>query len=271
MIINSQRTIYGLELQANTMINIPYIPRINTTLNEKHNLLVNESVGNDTTYSIKYLAIGRGGSPVANNIDGYTYSQHSVTDAALFDQIPFIVRPVASDISSSERNKYRLRVMKTISGTDYYLYYLKKILPSDITTDTYNMSLGHNGITKLSLFNTNTSKHLNPTPVAGVPVNSSSGTYISKMIKVNFTLTRIELDEITNAVDIIYGPGSHASLTELAICGGLDKIMPGGEVEAINTQIYYHVGVSLMTRLDKNVTTGYIRAIELGSSEVLYV
>jgi len=107
MIINSQRTIYGLELQAELLVSGTYTPKPNTTLNEKFGILVNEPIGSDTRYGLKYLTIGTGGIKTATPANGYSFSQHSVMDASLFNHIPFIIRPVSSDLSGTERARYR--------------------------------------------------------------------------------------------------------------------------------------------------------------------
>jgi len=269
MIINSQRTIYGLELQAEMLASGSYTPRPNTTLNEKFGILINEPPGIDTRYGIKYLALGTGGISRNTPAQGYSFSQHSVMDASLFNHTPFIVRPASNDLSSVEKAKYRLKVSKVINGTTYYLYYLRVIAPTDMTTDTYNISMGSNGVTNLSKLSTNVSTYLNPVPriIKDIPNNNSN--YVSRVIKLNFTLTPSEMIEVNNANKLITGNTIPENITEIGICGGLDKIT-NGVTEVINSQIYFHVGVDINTAITYDPTLGYVRAIELGGSENLY-
>jgi len=270
MIINSQRTIYGLELQADMLISNSYTPKPNTTLNEKFNVMVNEPIGSDTHYGIKYLAIGVGGELVAPGTNSYSYSQHSPTDAVLFEHIPFVMREIRADLSDADKAKYRMRVTRTINNIEYALYYLKAVKSTDITTGTYNITLSSSNTSSLSKLDTNTSKFLNPVPRSINYKQADTTNYISKIIKLRFELNPTELQEINNVLDIVYGLNNTKAITEIGVCGGLD-VTVNGITEAINTQIYYHVGTSIDTRLNYDPTIGYLRAIEMGGSETLYL
>ena len=271
MIINSQRTIYGLEVMSDALIGRTYTPRIGTTLNEKFNVATDILPGTDTAHGIKYLAIGTGGDPVINIPGLYTYSQHSPLDASLFQQIPYLAREVNNDIPMAERAKYRLRTTEVHNGISYYMYYLKRLDSTDIYTNTYNVSSGVNGLANLTQFSTvNNSSYLNPVPRSPGSPNGSSGNYISKMTKINFSLSPTELDEINIVMDILYGSNNKRTITEIGICGGLDVDI-NGELESIHTQIYYHVGVDIDTRLSYDPLVGYKRSIEIGGSEPLYI
>jgi len=270
MIINSQRTLYGLEFQANGLINEPYVPRINTTLNEKYNLLPNEPIGADTVYGIKYLSIGTGGTPVATGSGVYSYSEHGTLDAALFNQIPFVVRTVANDLTALEQAKYRFRIPITINGINYVQYYLRRLQASDITTDTYDISVSNAGAEQLTLFTTDTPKYLNPVPRASPSPLNENNQYVSKMIKLRFSLTPTELDEINAGIAILYGPTTVLHITEIGVCSGLDKTI-GTLIEALKVQIFFHISVDVDTKLRYDQTVGYLRSIELGGSEPVYV
>jgi len=269
MIINSQRTIYGLELQANTLINLPYAPKPNTTINELFKTAVNVVPGTDTTYGVKYLAIGSGGVPAVNGTIAYSYSQHSPVDAALFEHVPFIVRPITQDIPAIERIKYRMRVLTQINGKQYYLYYLRRLLPTDFRTETYIVTVNNNGSENLKLFDTNNPKFINPVPNTTAHVLTPTSEYISKMTKIKFSLSPAELTEINNGMNIVFN-GNVKPLTEVGLCGGLDKEI-SGVTEAINTQVYFHVEMNVDVAIRYDPVLGYLRAIEIGGGEPLYV
>jgi len=266
MIVNSQRTIYGLEYQANKLVGLPYTPRINTTLNEKFGVLPNEAAGSDIDHSVKYIGLGTGGELVANSVNGYSRTQHSPLDAALFEHVPFVIRPVTNDLSAAEQTKYRLKVRKTIHNVDYYQYFLRVINSSDITTGVYRVTANAAGSASLSLLTTDTTAQLNP---AVAPVVSNNKSYITKMVKLKFNLTPADLTEINSAIDIMYQSNAVKPITEICVCGGLNKTV-NGVIEAIQTQVYFHVGVNIDTRSTFDAITGYTRAIELGGSSPLY-
>ena len=274
MITNSQRTIYGLEMQAAHLIEQLHTIRPNTTLNEKFSLFENEAIGSDPAddqdFAIRYLALGVGGQSVADGTNSYSYSQHSPLDAALFEHIPFIMREVTNDLSSVEQEKYRFKVAVTIDNVDYYQYFLRKIdMVNDFTTNTYKIIPGTTGTANLIELTTNTSAHLNPVPRTTSYNSVEESVFVSKAVKLKFSLTPTELTEISNAIDIIFGAAAVKPLTEIGICGGLDKQI-GGKTEAIMTQIYHFVGVDIDTRIHYDPIIGYVRAIELGGTEPIY-
>jgi hypothetical protein len=98
MVLNSQKTIYGLHLNLAKMLNLPYVISDNTTLNEKFQIANNETLANNEYTSIKYYTIGNGGVNIINNGNGYSYSEHSPVDAALFNHIPWIMREINNDV-----------------------------------------------------------------------------------------------------------------------------------------------------------------------------
>lgn len=267
MIIDSQRTIYGLELQSSILSGVPHTVSPNTTLNEKLKHLIAEPVGVDTNYSIKYYAIGKGGTSQAPGTGGYPLSEHSVLDAALFDQIPFVVVPATNDIPATRHGDYRFRILADINGVPHYHYYLKAIKPSDIHTNTFVINNTAAGSARISIIPTSNASRLNPVP-GGNAYTYNSSRYITRSIKLNFTLTPSEMKEITDAQALL-NPGAAFQITEIGICGGLDKVV-SGVTEAINVQIYFHVGVGISTVLQYDPLLGYVRAIELGGSEIIY-
>jgi len=269
MIISSQRTIYSLDLQNSIFSGDTYTPKPNTTLNEKYTHLVNEVPGSDTTYGIKYLAIGTGNLTPTSSV-GYTYSNHSSLDAALFNQVPFIVRPVNNDITSAERAKYRFRVTKLINGSQYYLYYLKTIPKGDIRRNIYKLNNNRTTQNILGILDFNTANYLNPTPLTGGRVYGVNNEFVTAALKVKFQLTPAEIDEINKGIALLYGPTASTTLTELGVCGGLDKTI-NGITEAINVQIYFHIGVTIDLQISYDPVSGFLRAMELGGTEPIYV
>ena len=270
MIINSQRTIYGLEFQSDGLINTPYTPRANTTLNEKHGILTNEPLGADTAYGIKYLAIGVGGNPAITGNKSFTYSEHSPTDAGLFDQIPYVMRPKANPLPAAEAAKYRHVTTRVVKNTEYLHYYLKAIPSTDITKGTYIATSTPSGTTALRRYTTNTGTYLKPTPRNTGYSAAGSNEFINSTIKIKFSLTPAELSEINNVLDILYGVGHTKTLNEIGICSGLEKTV-NGVAEALRVQIFFHAAVNIDTKLTYDPAIGYLRAIELGGSDPLYV
>jgi len=269
MINNSQRTIYGLEYKLDMMMNGSYTPKPNTTLNEKFDIDRDSADPNDK-YLTRYLTIGVGGNKVLNNTSGYTYSNHSPIDAALFEHIPFIMRETSIGLSAEEKAKYRFRKVVTIDGVEYEQYFLKVIDDLDITTNTYTINNSANvDNANLTIFDTETPKLLNPVPREPINDIGAGVLFVSKIVKIAFRLTYSELTELQNVLTLLYGT-TDLPITEIGICNGIGKNIDGVD-KVLNAQVFFHVGVDIKTNLTYDPNVGYLRAIEIGGVEPIYV
>src|SRR5574343_1642511 len=166
------RTIYGAALQTAQLLNLPHVIPPHSTLNEKFNINAAMTIPDTEIPHIRYVGIGNGGHRVvvgSNNISYNQPIQHLPRHAGLYNQLPFVLRPITNDLTPQERNKYRLRTILQHGGVSYAAYYLKTI---DLTNSVVDMEYYtvENGITTSSTFAPNSSD-LNPTP----PDLSSTG------------------------------------------------------------------------------------------------
>ncbi len=133
---NICRTVYGSALQTAKQLGLPYDVKANSTLNEKFGILSSVSLASDDIPNMRYFVIGNGGHQMtigANNIAKPEPIQHLATDAALYNQIPFVLREPENDLSPSERLKYALRRSETHQGRPYYAYYLRRLDLTGVT------------------------------------------------------------------------------------------------------------------------------------------
>jgi len=264
MILNSQRTIYGINLQFNLLTQKPHKELINTTLNEKFNVIPQYPIPIGIYPKLQYYAIGIGGTDIIDNTS-YKYSKHRSIDGALFQHIPFVVREVTADLNSLERTRYRFRVTQNINGIEYALYYLK-VIPKIINRDGLFEVETKNGISKLQYMDTNRSDILNPVPrIVENYLDPSKNVYIAKTIKTEFSLYADEMAEIKAGIDLL---GFTGNITEIAVCSGID-VETTDENEASNVVVNYFVEVDINTTLYINTTTDFIRNIELAGVEAM--
>lgn len=271
MVRNSQRTLYNVDLHLHQLLGKDYIPTDNTTLNEKFHVLPNKTLPSGVYPTLKYYAIGIGGTLNIDNVDKYMYSEHLAIDAALFHHIPFIMRNVnVKDLTMNERKNYRLRSIENINGINYACYYLK-VIPSFDLKSTFSMiRTVENGVTvsspTLSVLDMTDSKILNPTPTNRELTykNQNDLGFVTKSAKLVFSLTPDELEEIDNCLKLL--DLKNRDVTEIGIVTGHDIDTENG-TEAICTQIAMHVGVdfNLATELAKSATI--IKTIEIGGGE----
>ena len=242
---NITRTVYSAHLQTCQLLQLPYLPLVNTTLNEKFNVNVRMTLNPGEIPAAKYMAIGRGGVSLSignDNTPVLTPMQHQPTDAALFDHIPFILRPVTDDLSSEDRLKYRLRVIRSFGGVSYACYYLK-VLDLSSTTVELNNIVVNNNTTTITTF-TPTLANLNPTPAPLVSEgqNITTGEYVSASAVTPFNLTSDDINEILNSCQIMYNNTNYALISELGVCSGIDRIISGNFNGT--TSSYTEVGVA---------------------------
>lgn len=221
-------TIWGSYLQTCLLMRDNYQMQQYTTLNEKLNIQSRVAPTAGEYPILKYAAIGNGGHKLtvgSNGIATAGGNYHSPTDAALFNQLPFLMRPVNNDINVATQAKYRLKTIVSYNSVDYFAYYLKLL---DVTSIVPALMLNtvNSGITTSSAY-APTNANLNPTPVANQSSSSinTTGNYISAAADLPFILTEDEISELINVSNIIYGSPDYAIISEMAICSGIDAVV----------------------------------------------
>lgn len=263
MILNSQKTMYGMHLAANMFMGLPHQDLPNTTLNEKFNILPKKVIPPNVYPKIKYLTLGTGGNSLINN-SVFKYSKHRATDAALFQHIPYIMRPVTSDLVGVEREKYRLRVIETYNGIDYACYYAK-VITSFINRPTIHEITTSNGVTTIKEMSTNNADILSPTPrVVTNYIDPQLNNYAVQISKIGFNLYLSEIKEIRNVMTL-RGTGI-VNLTEIGIVAGIDTPTPTG-TEVTNATMIYFAKFDVDTQMNIDNNIDIVRNIEVGGME----
>ena len=269
MVISAQRTIYSISLELDSRIGKPFEALENTTLNEKFGVASKINLDDGEYPEIKYYVIGVGGNDFIKGNQGYNYSSHSPIDAALFQHIPFVMRPVNNDLLESEKTQYRMRVIEEINGVEYACYYLKLI--PNIELRDYFFEVMHDGDKDiLSPYNNKTDKLLNPTPrdrKPGVEI-ANTAKYITKLAKLEFSLYKDELEEVQDVLEL--RGLTDRKLTEIGVCTGMDKVIDD-VTQATNVQVGYHIDVNLDLSIELQHDTNILRAIEIGGTEPIVI
>lgn len=272
MIINSQRTLYNVDLYLNIMLRKDYKVIPNTSLNEKFDILSRVTVPSGVYPTLKYWAIGTGGNNVIENTTGFSYSEHTPLDGALFNHVPFIMRPVTDDLSALEKANYRMRKVEIINDIEYACYYLKIIPNVNLTSDFYKivtrqMPDGHKD-SMLYLVDMNDPAILNPTPRdRRVDIETIDSTIaLTKLAKLEFNLSEVELEELKKVYEL--RKIERGQITELAACTGIDNDSLG-YTEATCTQVAFFFGVDLDLTVDINNKGEINKVLEIGGGEGL--
>ncbi|AXH70860.1 virion structural protein [Vibrio phage BONAISHI] len=220
------KTAWHSELEAARRSGGVYEPSPYSTLNEKFGILANEPLTAGQFPDIQYLAIGRGGhvNVVGTNGASLTDSlQHRVTDACLFEHLPWRLRETDNDITAAERETYKMRRLETHGGIEYFAYYLKKLDMSSSAT-TIKIETTIDGTTTSQDYTPST-QQLSPVPVSMTngEVNESTGRHLTVSSQVSESISNTDISEILQAAEIIYGSRQYAEITEMAVCSGFEK------------------------------------------------
>lgn len=272
-------TIMKSLLQSCLALKLPYPILPYSTLNQKFNIQASATLNNGEYPSIRYAVLGIGGLKTVTGADNFSYLesyQHSPADTGLFQELPFLVRPVNSDISDVIRAKYRLRKLITIGGADYFAYYAKVLNYGNNTPTLQTRTVQVDGTWSVDSFAPSTT-NLNPqaTILITDETVTTTGSYVSASTQLDFTLDANDVLELLNASVLIYGDENHAVISEVALCSGVDRTITantGGITavydEAIAVQVMSFMSTNFPT---PNFSTGIRYSYDIGNSEPLLV
>lgn len=231
------RTVYGAYLQTVQLMGLKFALTPHTSLNEKYGINDTATLPNGVTPTLNYVAIGNGGHQMvmgANNISVPQPVQHLPTDAALYNQLPFVLRLPSNDLTTAQQANYRLRKNVTYNGQAYIAYYLKTLNLTQVSASV-NLNVPQlmfktvqNGTVTSTPF-APTTANLNPTPPTTTTTGavSTTGNYVSAASQVPFLLNSFDLAEFSNVANIIYGDPAYAIISEIALCSGIDIATSG--------------------------------------------
>lgn len=228
--VNVVRTALAGMIQTNQYIGEPAMKMPNSTLNQKLAIHPGVDLTTGEIQKVVYVAIGNGGHDFtvgANGRKKWIGVHHTARHAALYNQLPFVLRRVSEDLDVAQRQRYRLRRLEEHHGESYVAYYLRVLDMSNVVTQM-EIRRVQDGVTT-SIPYTPTLEDLNPTPptlIAGQAV-TTTGEYIATTAKVPFEMSVDDVQEFVNACEIIYGEEGYAVISEVTPVAGVDRLLPG--------------------------------------------
>ena len=224
------KTILGImrELEAYSGIAPTY--DTNSTLNAKYN---NQKTALPTALpSVAYFGIGIGGCYNVSSINLVQPYPVLQTNMDLYQPIPFRCVPQTQDLTAAERAQYRMRVLQSFNGNNYWCYYLKMITFSQSSVSITETDTVTNLMTPYTL----NYADLNPTP----PAVSSNGTITPSNTEINVSIAStlpVTGAEVTESINVIYnGNLLYARLSEIGLYSGQDLVVsaPDGNGNTIS-------------------------------------
>lgn len=265
------RTVFHSELSVSRLHKLPYTIRPFSTLNEKLSILHN-TVPPIVEPSIGYFAIGIGGHGITGTADAATiiYYQHNPDDAALFDQVPFILRTLDNDLSPAQRLRYAMRKVIQIAGISYIAYYLRRIDMTTARCTTRARNIENGTITETEYATTDKCQSPVRFQADNSAVNITSGKFLVTMTRLSLDMTADDVMELANVFQILHGNLDKARISEIAVCSGVDHQI--NVTSASGSFVFTDaVAVQVMSFLTEDRalrfnTRGWARDVDVGSN-----
>lgn len=270
------RTVYGAALQAAMLLGVQHVIVEKTMLNEKFDVFPNLRPNPNEIPAMRYYAIGNGGHEFISGADGIAFTNpidHSPKDAALYKHLPFVLRPLASDLTVEQRRNYAMRVILQIDGAYYVAYYLKRLPVKNSQVGMFDTRIV-DGVEVTTPFIPDSS-HLNPVKPVLPPTGATQTTTASVSAVSPLTLEFNEFDvaELRRACKTLFDDERYAIISEMSLVSGIDRQLTTNNIngqiqfnEAIVAQCCVHL--SCYHNVAEN-SQGFIKELELGEAEPL--
>ena len=273
---NVVRTAIGSILQTCARLGLPVPTFPNSTLNQKLSIQNNISLAANVQPTDCCLVIGNGGHGFILGTNGkpkWKPIRHTTRHTGLYNQLPFVLRLPSNDLTPAERDRYRLRKLITISGTQYVAYYARKI---DTSETVPGLWLRHveNGVTTATEYDPSI-EDLNPVPpvlTTADPV-TTTGDYVASSAKVPFIMSQEEVEEFISACEIIEGEAGFAVISEIGLVSAAERSVTGTfngasqtYKELIQARITAHITAGFVMEF---MTTGIDVVLDVGNVEPL--
>jgi hypothetical protein len=259
-IISVTRTAYGVYLQTTKTLGLPFTLIPNTTLNERLNIQAKVKPNANEVPNMRYLAIGNLGHATQKADDGSDETipvPHRSNDAGLYGQIPFVLRELSNDLPANRRAQYALRRIESHNGVQYFAYYLRRLNLDGVLPMLQQIEVV-DGVETVTQY-VPTTDDLNPKRPeisnSGIVLGSDRSISASAIIKAN--LTAEDVAEILAAHKIRTGSARSPVLSELALCSGVDRTVPGQSGTGANFSYLEAIAVQVNVFIGTNHSLGY--------------
>lgn len=214
--VRSVITLAGIQNALENNLGITPKYDVATTINSLYNVFPTITPTQRATE--QYFGIGIGGDYPDGATNFRNPQELSATNLGLYNQVPFRIRPVEDDLTSAERDQYRIRAIKNINGQLYACYYLKKFILSDTQVQFSKFDPSRQADQPYTI----DPSQLNPkppaTPVDGAVTNVTEE--ITASVNGTLPITGAEVFEMVNV--LFNGDPRAAVISEIGIYTGVD-------------------------------------------------
>ena len=249
MIFNSSKTIYTAKITLSSLLNQPYRPELNTTLNEKLDCYPNHEITNPPYPVLNVITFGYSGVDMLDsNLMDLKRAKHTALDGALFKHAPFLVVPSGTVLTEDEKNKYRLKSKLEVLGIVYDAYY--GIVIDRISYDDRIFKVKINeGTSIMSPIDTKEDASiLSPIVKNNDNITEFTNDYILNSAMIKIQLDATEVEKLVKNIKLIEGNENDIVISEIGLCTSIEEVIDDHK-ESMWTQIAYFVDVSLDIQL----------------------
>jgi hypothetical protein len=213
-------------LQTTEHLDVPFTVLPKTTLNEKLNIQATATIQPTERPGLRVLVIGNGGHRTITGVGGFPLTDiidHQADHAALYNQIPFVLREVDNDLTPAERARYSLRNQVTLDGRNYIAYWAMRLNTTGIKVNV-KKTIVEDGISTSVNYETS-SANLNPVPptLSNTGAISTSGEYLSASAVLAVPFVERDVIELLNVAKIMYNDERYAVISEFGFCTAVDR------------------------------------------------
>lgn len=297
------RTVYGAAIQTVKQLGLKHVIMDYTTINQAINeqTIVNKlplvrtrgmeitdeyshTEDTDKIYTT-WMVIGNlGHLNFTDPEDAIPYSipvPHKATDSGLYNIYPFVMRPIAQDLTRQERRMYGLRRTLEVEGELYAAYYGRR-LTFDRTAPDMMITTVVNGDETSEIF-IPTFENLRPEKM-----NESvtyDGVYVSVSMLSTVVFSATEIQDLKDVARLLFGNERKAIISEIGICSGVEKMVKqryphpvGSAQQPVNVaagQFYDVVGCQVNAHVTTYIPISFVDkeytyVVDLGASEPIF-
>ncbi len=271
----SVRTAIGALLQTAQKLKLPYTLAPNSVMN-KALAIFPDDLPSGTPWT-QYVAIGIGGLQALRVGEGNRLElrpiPHQPTHTGLYNQIPFVIRPVTNDLSTAERARFRLRKVQLIKGVLCACYYLRTLNLAGTTARMEYRVIEDGVVTSTPWEPTASDQYPEPWVVNPGQVLVTGDDYVASTAKSRFDFTPWDMAELVEVGKRLFDSATAINVCEMALCSGTDAQKTGdfnGQplqyTEAIGVQINDFISTFVSAAFNN---TGAGVNLDIGSVEPL--
>lgn len=271
----SVRTVIGDKLQTAQKLNRPYTFSPNSVMNKELGVFPDD-LPSETPWT-QYAAVGIGGLSARFIGDNRRLElfpiPHQATHTGMYEQIPFVIRPVTDPLTEAERLNFRLRRVMDIKGVRCEMWYLRRLDLSETVVQMEYRTIQDGVVISDPWEPTANDQRPKPWVVNPGQVLVTGDDYVASSAKSTFRFSPWDITELLNVGKMLFDSETAITVSELALCSGVDA-RKRADFNGANLEYTEALGVQINDFVSTLLPAAYNRAgasinLDIGAVEPL--